>query len=87
LPSLSNTLCFGVKLLSAYKAKGQSATRLSISKANQLVWSFIPLAITKFTDQSKVVNAKELLLYDSSFFTYVFKFNHKDCLFWHIAIA
>jgi hypothetical protein len=39
---------------------------MSISKANPTggIWSsFIPLAITIFTDQSKVaVNAKELLL-------------------------
>jgi hypothetical protein len=48
--------------------------QLSIPKANPTEnMVFIPLAITIFTDQSKVaVNAKELLLYDSSFFTYVF---------------
>jgi hypothetical protein len=39
------------------------------------IWSFIPLQL-QFTDQSKVaVNAKRILLYDSSFFTYVFESN------------
>jgi hypothetical protein len=45
------------------KAKGASATQaiVHLQKANPTggIWSFIPLAITIFTDQSKVaVNAK-----------------------------
>jgi hypothetical protein len=75
LPSLSNTLCFGVKRIFFFRVlRKQRRKRYTGNcpspKANPTggIWSFIPLAII-FTDQSKVaVNAKELLLYDSSFF-------------------